>query len=55
MFRIEDVHLLPYFLKYLNYNINPQTIKQLSSYMDLIPEVANQTENPNINTAYVPI
>ena len=55
MFRIDDVHFLPKILKYLWYNINEKEIKNLSNYMDLIPDVANQTENPNIATAYVPI
>ena len=55
MFRIDDVHFLPKILKYLWYDINEEEIKNLSNYMDLIPDVANQTENPNIATAYVPI
>ena len=55
MFRIDDTHLLPKFLKYLWYEVNESESKKLSTYMDLIPEVANQTENPLIRTAYVPI
>jgi len=55
MFRIDDVHLLPKFLKYLWYEVNEKETEKLSTYMDLIPEVANQTENPLVKTAYVPI
>jgi tRNA A37 methylthiotransferase MiaB len=55
MFRIDDVHLLPKILKYLNYDIKNEEIKKLENYIDLLPSVANQTENENISTAYVPI
>jgi len=55
IFRIDDTHLLPKFIKFLGYTIEEDKIKQLSTYLDLLPEVANQTENPNINTAYIPI
>jgi len=55
MFRIDDVHLLPKITKYLGYDVNPNDIKKLENYVDLLPSVANQTENENIKTAYVPI
>ena len=55
MFRIDDVHLLPKIIKFLWYKINENTVKQLTTYLDILPEVANQTENSQINTAYVPI
>jgi len=55
MFRIDDVHLLPKIVKYLGYQIDPKEIKKLQNYIDLLPSVANQTENENIKTAYVPI
>ena len=42
-------------LKYLWYNVKDTKISQFSSYMDLLPEVANQTENEKVKTAYVPI
>lgn len=54
-FRIDDVHLLPKIVQYLGYYVNSKKIEQLSSYVDLLPNVANQTENENIKTAYVPI
>jgi len=55
IFRIDDTHFLPKILKYLWYNVKDTKISQLSSYMDLLPEVANQTENEKVKTAYVPI
>ena len=55
IFRIDDVHLLPKILKYLGYKIENKKISQLSSYIDLLPNVANQTEDEKIKTAYVPI
>jgi len=55
MFRIDDIHLLPKITKYLGYSINNNDIKKLENYLDLLPSVANQTENENIKTAYIPI
>lgn len=55
LFRIDDVHLLPKIVKYLWYNINNEEIKKISSYVDLLPNVANQTEDEKVKTAYVPI
>jgi len=54
-FRIDDLHLLPKILRYIGYNINNEEINKISSYIDLLPNVANQTENEKIKTAYLPI
>ncbi len=55
LFRIDDVHLLPKIIKYLGYNIKEEEISKISSYVDLLPNVANQTEDEKLKTAYVPI
>jgi len=55
MFRIDDIQLLPIITKYLGYKIKDNDIQKIQSYIDLMPKVANQTQNENIKTAYIPI
>ena len=55
MFRIDDIQLLPKITKYLGYKIKDNDIQKIQSYIDLMPKVANQTQNENIKTAYIPI
>jgi len=55
MFRIDDIQLLPKIVEYLWYKINKNEIQKISSYIELMPKVANQTQNEKLKTAYVPI
>ena len=55
MFRIDDVQLLPKITKYLWYDIKENDIQKIQSYVDLMPKVANQTQNEKLKTAYIPI
>lgn len=55
LFRIDDVHLLPQIIKHLWYDIKNKQIQSINSYINLQPEISNQTWNENIKTAYVPI
>lgn len=54
-FRVDDIHLLPKIVKYIWYDIDSWEIDRIASYVDLMPKVANQTDNEKIKTAYVPI
>lgn len=53
-FRINDIGFLPYVLRTLGYEVNPD-VEVVNEYTGIIPQNANMLFKENTKTAYVPI